>query len=212
MKIFVVFHSESGRVYQLAEAIAEGARSVNGTSVEVFQASDILQKKDHEQREIREARNQFAHVPFVEARKLAQADAVIFGTPSTFGMMAPQMRYLLNKMESLWAEGAMIGKIGSVFTSATLNHGGQESTLTGFHVALLHLGMIIVGVPYCEKRLLPMEPISGRNPYGATMISRTQIPFHLNQTEIGIARFQGQYVAEITSFLSRGRALSTIPK
>ena len=209
MEIFVVFHSERGRVYQLAEAIAEGARSVKGTSVEVFQASDILLENNPEGRnEFHEEMNQFSHVPYVKAGDLARADAVIFGTPSKFGMMAPQMRYLLNKMESLWAEGAMIGKIGSVFTSATLNHGGQESALTGFHIALLHLGMIIVGVPYCEERLLPMEPISGRNPYGATLISRTQIPFHPSHTEIGIARFQGQYVAEITSFLTRGRALS----
>jgi NAD(P)H dehydrogenase (quinone) len=205
MIIYVVFYSEHGHVYKLAKAVAEGARSVGGASVELFQVIDIYRESEHEQHEIRESRKQFAHIPYITGTELARADAVIFGTPSRFGIMAPQMRNLLFEMEPLWVDGAMIGKVGSVFTTAAVNQGGQESTLTGFHVALLHLGMIIVGVPYCEKRLLPLEPISGRNPYGASAIVGTDRIFPLNETEIGIARFQGQHVAEVCKFLVRGK-------
>lgn len=206
MNIFVVFYCEDGHIYRLAEAIAEGARSVaNGTSVEIYQVGDSSQIADQDQREVQESRRRFAHIPHIAARELVRADAVIFGTPSKFGMMAVQMRNFLNEMEPLWVNGDMIGKVSSVFTSATMRNGGQESMLAGFHVALLHLGMIIIGIPYCEKRLLPMEPISGKNSYGSTPVN---MPHPLNYTEASIARFQGQHVAEITRFLVRGRELS----
>lgn len=210
MNIFIVFYSEGGHVYQLAEAIAEGARSVKGATVELFQAADDSHRSDQDPKkhELQEQKKQFGHIPYIEITELARADAVIFGTPSKFGMMAPAMRILLDRAEPLWSTGALIGKVGSVFTSATVLHGGQESTLTGFHAALLHLGMIIVGIPYCENRLLPMEPISGRNPYGATLLCEKKMTGRINETEIGIARFQGQYVAEITGFLVRGKTLS----
>ena len=155
-----------------------------------------------------DSRKSIAHIPVISTKELAGADALIFGTPAKFGMMAAQMRNLLDQTRPLWADGALIGKVGSVFASTTIHHGGQESALTSFHVTLLHLGMIIVGVPYCEKRLLSVEAISGRNPYGASAIVGPDGIFMPNETEIGIARFQGQHVAEITKFLVRGKERS----
>jgi NAD(P)H dehydrogenase (quinone) len=209
MVIYVVFFSASGLIYKLAEAVAEGARSVEGASVEIFQTAKLKQDDALEESRAVESRKSFAHIPVISASKLAGADALIFGTPTKFGMMAAGMRNLMDQAGPLWADGALIGKVGSVFTSTTTRHGGQESTLTSFHVTLLHLGMIIVGVPYCDKRLLSIEGISGRNSYSPSTRDGSGGTCRPNENEIGIARFQGQHVAEITKFLLRGRELST---
>ena len=208
MIIYIVFFSIKGHIYKLAEAVAEGARSVDGASVKIFRAADIVPDKVLEKRGSTNARNSFAHIPIIAASELAAADAVIFGTPTKTGTMASPMRSLLDETGSLWADGALNGKVGSVFTSTMGHEGGHESALTSFHVTLLHLGMIIVGVPYCENRLLSMQTVSGRTPYGISGIVGSDGILRPDETEIGIARFQGQHVAEITRLLSRGRTLS----
>ena len=211
MNIYIVFYSIKGRIYKLAEAVAEGAQSVDGASVKIFRAAGLTSTPNQvdDKSESMKSRQLFAHIPVIAARELAKADAIIFGTPTKLGMMAAPMRNLLDQTYPLWASGALIGKVGSVFTSTTTHDGGHESTLTSFHVTLLHLGMIIIGVPYCEKRLLSMEAVSGRNPYGASTIVGSDGIERPNNTEIGIARFQGQYVAETTNFLMRGREFPT---
>lgn len=209
MIVYIVFCSEHGHIYRLAEAVAEGARSVDGTSVSLFRTAELTGSAAQENAAAIDSRKSFLHIPVISAKELAAADAVIFGTPSKFGMMAAQMRNLLDQTYSLWKKGSLIGKIGSVFTSTSIHQGGQESTLTSFHAKLLHLGMIVVGVPYCENRILTAESISGRNPYGASVIVGKDGIYPLNETEIGIARFQGQHVAEITKFLLRGKEIST---
>jgi len=208
MIIYVVFYSEHGHIYRLAEAVAEGARSVDGASVKILRTANPNWITAQENSAAMESQKSFAHIPVISAKELAGADAIIFGTPAKFGMMAAPMRELMDQTRPLWAAGSLIGKIGSVFTSTTIHLGGQESALTSFHVTLLHLGMIIVGVPYCENRLLSINALSGRNPYGASAVAGPDGDFVPNETEIGIARFQGQHVAEITKFLLRGKELS----
>src|SRR5690606_19108289 len=117
---------------------------------------DILERSG-----AKKAREQFAHIPVIKVNQLPEADAIIFGTPTRFGNMCAQMRNLLDQTGGLWVEGKLVGKVGSVFTSTATQHGGQETTLTSFHITLLHLGMIIVGVPYSEQRLLNMDEITG---------------------------------------------------
>jgi len=208
MNIYVVFYSEGGHIYKLAQAIAEGARSVDGAKVKLFQ-TEWLRASEKPASDKSEAWGRsFALVPFISAWELSGADAVVFGTPAKFGMMAAPMRHLLDQLGPLWADGALLGKVGSVFTSTTTRHGGQESTVTSFHVTLLHLGMIIVGVPYSENRLLPIRAFSGLNPYGASTIAGSGQESIPNENELGIARFQGQHVAEITRSLVLGRARS----
>lgn len=106
---------------------------------------------------------------------------------------------------TLWAKGALIGKVGSVFTSTATQHGGQESTLLSFHNNLLHHGMIIVGVPYSEARLTAMEQITGSTPYGASTITGGSGERQHSENELAIARFQGRHVAAITRKLVRGQ-------
>ena len=147
----------------------------------------------------RETRAAFSDVPIAVPEKLAEADAIIFGTPTRFGNMCSQMRNFLDKTGSLWTNGGLIGKVGSVFTSAASQHGGHETTITSFHTSLLHHDMIIVGVPYSEQGLLKMDEITGGTPYGATTITDADGTRQPSANELAIARFQGRHVADITN-------------
>ena len=151
------------------------------------------------------ARAAFAHVPIAKPAQLAEADAIIFGTPTRFGNMAAQMRNFLDQTGGLWANGALVGKVGSVFASTASQHGGQETTLVSFHTTLLHHGMIVVGVPYIEPRLVNMAEITGGTPYGATTLTGIDGSRQPSENELAIARFQGRHVAQITNTLIAGR-------
>jgi NAD(P)H dehydrogenase (quinone) len=151
------------------------------------------------------ARQAFAHVAVARVEDLAKADALIFGTPTRYGMMCAQMRNFLDQTSGLWMRGALVGKVGSVFASTATQHGGQETTITSFFPTLLHLGMIVVGVPYAETRLLEMKEISGGTPYGATTLAGHDGSRQPSENELAIARYQGKYVAEVSRALLRGR-------
>ncbi|MDD5727688.1 MAG: NAD(P)H:quinone oxidoreductase [Victivallales bacterium] len=149
--------------------------------------------------------HQLAEAVAEGARRIsgAEADVIIFGTPTRFGNMCAQMRNFLDRTAQLWLSGALVGKVGSVFVSTASQHGGQETTIQSFHATLLHHGMIIVGVPYSEKRLLEMKEISGGAPYGATTLADADGSRQPSENEVAIARFQGCYVTEIGSRLFR---------
>ena len=147
------------------------------------------------------ARQAFTHVPVADPKNLADADAIVFGTPTRFGNMAAPMRKFLDQTGGLWAKGALIGKVGSVFTSTGTQHGGQETTITSFHTTLLHQGMIIVGVPYSCQELVNMDEITGGSPYGAGTLAGNDGSRQPSANELAIARFQGKHVAEITGKL-----------
>ncbi len=203
MNIQVVFYSMYGHVYAMAEAVAEGARSVNGADVSLYRVPELVPDEALEQSGAKQAQQAFSHVPVMQPSQLAEADAIIFGAPTRFGNMPAQMRNFLDQTGKLWAEGALIGKVGSVFTSTASQHGGQETTLTSFHTTLLHLGMIIVGVPYSEQRLVNMDEITGGTPYGASTIASGDGSRQPSENELAIARFQGQHVAGITAKLTQ---------
>jgi NAD(P)H dehydrogenase (quinone) len=138
--------------------------------------------------------------------QLAEADAIIFGTPTRFGNMAAQMRNFLDQTGPLWMKGALVGKVGSVFASTGTQHGGQETTITSFHSTLLHQGMIIVGLPYSFAGLLRMDEITGGGPYGATTLAKADGSRQPSENELDGARYQGRHVAEIATRLVRGAA------
>ncbi len=200
-KIQIVFYSMYGHVYKLAEAEAEGARQVKGTKVELYQVPELVPDEALEKSGAKAARKAFAHIPVIEPAKLAEADAVIFGTPTRFGNMCAQMRNFLDQTGQLWFKGALVGKVGSVFASTATQHGGQETTITSFHSTLLHHGMIIVGVPYAVQELLNMKEITGGTPYGATTLADADGSRQPTENELAIARFQGKHVAQIAQKL-----------
>lgn len=196
-KLQVVFYSMYGHVYRMAEAIAEGARSVEGCEVQLLQVPELMPEEVLEQYGAKMARAAFAHIPVATPAQLAEADGIIFGTPTRFGNMAAQMRSFLDQTGGLWAKGALVGKVGSVFASTGTQHGGQETTITSFHSTLFHHGMVVVGVPYTEQRLVNMTEITGGTPYGATTLAAADGSRQPSENELAIARFQGAHVAAI---------------
>ena len=201
MHVQIVFYSMYGHVYRLAEAIAEGVEEVAPGASRLFQVQELVPQDVLEKTGAAKARALFAHVPVAVPEQLAEADAIIFGTPTRFGNMCAQMKNFLDQTGSLWASGALIGKVGSVFTSTATQHGGQETTITSFHITLLHHGMVVVGAPYSEKRLLTMAEISGGSPYGASTLAGPDGSRMPSENELAIARFQGRHVATIAAKL-----------
>jgi NAD(P)H dehydrogenase (quinone) len=201
-KVYVVFYSMYGHIYRMAEAVAEGARQVEGSEVTLFQVPELVPDAVLEKSGAKAARARFAHVPLIQTKDLPNADAIIFGTPTRFGNMSAQMRNFLDQTGGLWAKGALIGKVGSVFTSTATQHGGQESTILSFHITLLHQGFVIVGTPYSEARQTTMTEITGGSPYGATTITGSDGSRMPSENELAIARFQGRHVTEIAKRLA----------
>lgn len=201
VKVQVIFYSMYGHIYRMAEAVAEGAKRVEGAEVSLFQVPELVPDDVLEKAGAKQARQAFAHIPVARVEQLPEADALIFGTPTRYGNMCAQMRNFLDQTGSLWMNGSLIGKVGSVFTSTASQHGGQETTITSFHTTLLHLGLVIVGVPYSEQRLLSLTEISGGTPYGASTISAGDGSRFPSDAELGIAQFQGEHVARIAARL-----------
>ena len=206
-KVQIVFYSMHGHIFRMAEAIAQGVREVPDTQALLYQVPELVPDEILEKSGAKKARAAFAHIPVMKPEQLAEADAIIFGTGTRFGNMTAQMRNFLDQTGALWAQGALIGKVGSVFTSTATQHGGQETTITGFHTTLLHHGMIIVGVPYSEQRLNNMDEISGGTPYGASTLTKGDGSRMPSENELAIARYQGRHVATIAAALKRGRNL-----
>lgn len=192
-KVLVLYYSSYGHIETMADAVAEGARSVDNCRVDVKRVPELMPD------EVAAA----AHIkleqaaPIATPDELANYDAIIFGTPTRFGNMAAQMRNFLDQTGGLWFANALVGKVGSVFCSTASQHGGQETTITSFHTTLLHHGMVIVGLPYTFKGNSEMGEISGGTPYGATTLAGADGSRMPSENELAGARFQGQHVAQI---------------
>ena len=202
MKILVVYYSMYGHVHRMAEAVADGAREVKGAEVLMRRVPETLPEDVLGKMGALEAQKGFVHVPVCAQEELASADAIIFGTPTRFGNMCGQMRQFLDATGGLWARGALVGKVGGVFTSSGTQHGGQESTILSFHITLLHHGMIVVGLPYAFQGQMRTDEVSGGSPYGASTIAGTSGERTPTENELAGARFQGRHIAEITARLT----------
>ena len=201
-RIKVIFYSLYGHIFRMAEAVAAGAREA-GADVELLQVAETLPREVLEKMGAVEAKQAFAHVPIADPRKLAEADGLIFGTGTRYGSATAQMQAFFDATGGLWSSGALVGKAGGVFTSTGTQHGGQETTLVNMHTFLLHQGMVVVGVPYTEQRLLAMNEISGGTPYGASTIAGPKGERTPTENELAIARYQGRHTAEIAANLAR---------
>jgi NAD(P)H dehydrogenase (quinone) len=201
-KVLVLYYSTYGHVERMAQAVAEGARSVSGTEVTVKRVPELVPEDVARKSGVKIDQK----APLATVDELANYDAIIFGTPTRFGNMAAQMRSFLDQTGGLWVKGALVGKVGSVFASTGTQHGGQETTITSFHSTLLHQGMIIVGLPYSFAGLLRMDEITGGGPYGATTLAKPDGSRQPSENELDGARFQGKHVAEIAGRLVRGAA------
>ena len=202
MKVLIVYYSTYGHVHQMAEAIAEGVHQVEGAEAVMRRVPETLPADVLEKMGAVDAQKATAHVPVCTVEELTAADAIIFGTPTRFGNMCGQMRQFLDATGSLWAQGALVGKVGSVFTSSATQHGGQESTILSFHVSLLHHGFVIVGLPYSFQGQMGVDEVKGGSPYGATTIADSDGSRMPSETDLAGARFQGKHIAQIATKLA----------
>lgn len=202
MKVLIVYYSMYGHINRMAQAIADGVRTVKGAEAVLRRVPETLPNEVLEKMGALEAQKGFANVPVATIDDLAAADAIIFGTPTRFGNMCGQMRQFLDATGGLWAKGALVGKVGSVFTSSGTQHGGQESTILSFHITLLHHGFVVVGLPYAFQGQMRNDEITGGSPYGASTIAGTQGERTPTENELAAARFQGAHVAAIAAKLT----------
>ena len=202
MKVLVVYYSLYGHVYRLGQEIVEGARYVEGVEAELRRVPETLPQEVLEKMGAVNSQEKQSQVPICTTDELAEADAIVFGTPTRFGNMCGQMRQFLDSTGQLWMSGSLVGKVGSVFVSTNTQHGGQESTILSFHTTLLHQGMVIVGLPYAFKAQMTMDEITGCSPYGASTIANTDGIRMPGKNELAGARFQGEHVAKIARKLT----------
>jgi NAD(P)H dehydrogenase (quinone) len=203
MKLYVVYYSMYGHIHRMAQAVAEGANEVHGTEVIVRRVPETLTPEILEKMKALDAQKEFSHIPLCTVDELESADAVIFGSPTRFGNMCGQMRQFLDSTGQLWMKGALVGKVGSVFTSSNTQHGGQEATIISFHFTLLHQGMIVVGLPYAFQGQMRTDEITGCSPYGASTIAGGKGERMPSENELAGARFQGKHVATIAAKLTK---------
>ena len=197
-KVLVLYYSTWGHIEQMAYAAAEGAREA-GAEVVVKRVPELVPSHIAEQAHYK--LDQPASVATVE--ELPEYDAIIFGTPTRFGNMTAQMKNFLDQTGALWAQGKLVGKVGSVFTSSATQHGGQESTLLTVHPLLLHHGMVVVGLPYAFAGQMGVTEVMGNSPYGASTIAGGDGSRQPSEVELAGARYQGRHVAEIATKLAR---------
>nr|WP_298716226.1 NAD(P)H:quinone oxidoreductase [uncultured Steroidobacter sp.] len=193
-KVLVLYYSSYGHIEQMAHAVAEGARSA-GAQVTVKRVpetvpEDLARKSGFKLDQ---------PAPIATVQELPEYDAIIFGTGTRYGNMTAQMKTFIDQTGSLWASGALVGKVGSVFSSSNTQHGGQESTILTFHPVLLHLGFIIVGLPYAFQGQMGVTEVMGNTPYGASTIAGNDGSRQPSKIELDGARYQGKHVAEIAA-------------
>jgi NAD(P)H dehydrogenase (quinone) len=197
-KVLVLYYSSYSHTEVMAQAVAEGAASVEGVSVTIKRVPETMPEDVAKAAGVKLEQDAAIASP----GELADYDAIIFGTPTRFGNMAGQMRTFLDQTGPLWFERKLVGKVGSVFTSTGSQHGGQETTITSFHTTLLHHGMVIVGLPYTFEGNMEMGEVSGGTPYGASTIVGADGSRMPSENELAGARFQGRHVAEIAAKLA----------
>ena len=202
MKVLVVYYSMYGHIYKMAQAVEQGVRQVKGVDVDLRRVPETLPDTVLEKMGAMEGKKLQAQVPVCTVDELGAADAVLFGTPTRFGNMCGQMRQFMDATGKLWMSGSLVGKVGSVFASSNTQHGGQESTILSFHTTLLHLGMVIVGLPYAFQGQMTMDEITGCSPYGASTIAGKDGERMPSDNELAGARYQGEHVAKIAKKLS----------
>jgi len=197
VNVLVLYYSSYGHVETMAQAVAEGVKSVEGANVEVKRVPETIDEDTAKNIGIKVDQKS----PIANPSELENYDAIIFGTPTRFGNMASQMRNFLDQTGSLWAQGKLIGKIGSVFVS-TGTGGGNETTITSFWHTLAHHGMLIAGLPYNNSQLTDLSQVKGGSPYGAGTIAGGDGQRTPSEIEKKMATAQGQYVAELAKKIS----------
>ncbi len=196
-KVLVLYYSSYGHIEKMANAVAEGAREA-GADVTIKRVPELVPEEVAKKSGFKLDQQ----APIATVDDLPNYDAIILGVPTRFGNMPAQMKNFLDQTGGLWAKGALIGKVGSVFTSTATQHGGQESTVLSTHIVLLHHGMVIAGLPYSFEGQNTLKEITGGSPYGASTIAASDGSRQPSENELAGARFQGRHVAGLAAKLT----------
>jgi NAD(P)H dehydrogenase (quinone) len=196
-KVLVLYYSSYGHIEQMAQAVAEGARAA-GAEVDIKRVAELVPEEVARKSGFK--LDQAA--PLATVKELPDYDAIIFGTPTRYGNMASQMKNFIDQTGGLWVQGKLVGKVASVFTSTGSQHGGQETTILTFIPVLLHLGMIVVGLPYSFQGQMGVAEVMGNSPYGASTIAGPDGSRQPSAVELEGARYQGGHVAKIAAKLA----------
>lgn len=203
VRVLILFYSAYGHIYKMAKAIAEGVEQVEEAEAILRRVPETLPAQLVKQLGLDKSQKAFSNTPICTIEELEDYDAIIIGTPTRYGNMCAQMRAFLDGTGPLWAKGALVGKVGSVFTSSGTQHGGQETTIISTMITLLHHGMVLVGLPYSFQGQSSMDEITGCSPYGASTIAGGQGQRTPSENELDGARYQGEFVAKIASKLAK---------
>jgi len=195
-KVLVLYYSAYGHIETMAYAVADGVREA-GAQVEVKRVPELVPEDVARKSGFKLDQK----APIATVQELPEYDAIIFGTGTRYGNMTSQMKNFIDQTGGLWASGALVGKVGSVFASSATQHGGQESTILTFHPVLLHLGFIIVGLPYAFQGQMGVDEVMGNSPYGASTIAAGDGSRQPSKVELEGARYQGRHVAQIATKL-----------
>jgi NAD(P)H dehydrogenase (quinone) len=195
-KVLVLYHSVYGHIETMAYAVAEGVREA-GVEVVVKRVPELVPEEIAR----KSGYKLDQPAPVATVQELPEYDAIIFGTGTRYGNMSSQMKNFIDQTGALWASGALVGKVGSVFASSATQHGGQESTILTFHPVLLHLGFVVVGLPYAFQGQMGVGEVMGNSPYGASTIASGDGSRQPSPVELAGARYQGKYVAQIATKL-----------
>lgn len=196
-KVLVLYYSSYGHIETMAEAVAEGVRKAGAEAV-IKRVPELVPEEIARKSGFKLDQT----APIATVDELPDYDAIIIGAPTRFGNMPAQMKNFLDQTGGLWAQGKLVGKVGSVFTSTATQHGGQESTILSTQIVLLHQGMVIVGLPYSFQGQMTLTEITGGSPYGASTIAAGDGSRQPSQNELAGARYQGRHVAQIASKLA----------
>jgi NAD(P)H dehydrogenase (quinone) len=195
-KVLVLYYSAWGHMEAMAYAAAEGAKA-EGATVTVKRVPELVPAETAKAMHYKT--DQKAEI--AKPEELADYDAIIFATGTRFGMMTAQMKNFIDQTGGLWMKGALVGKVGSVMTSAGTQHGGQEATLLSFHTVMMHQGMVVVGLPYSYQGQMGHDEIRGGSPYGASALTGADGSRAVSAQELEAAKFQGAHVAKIAAKL-----------
>ncbi|CAA0091479.1 NAD(P)H dehydrogenase (quinone) [Starkeya nomas] len=195
-KVLVLYYSSYGHIEAMAEAVAEGAREA-GAEVTVKRVPETVPLEVAQKAGFKLDQK----APIATVDELKDYDAIVFGSGTRFGTVTSQLRSFIDQTGGLWFTGALVGKVGSVFTSSATQHGGQESTILGFVPTLLHHGMVVVGLPYAFQGQMGVDEIKGGSPYGASTITDGDGSRQPSKAELDGARYQGKHVASIAAKL-----------
>jgi NAD(P)H dehydrogenase (quinone) len=195
-KVLVLYYSSYGHIERMAQAIAEGVKEA-GAEATIKRVPELVPEELAKKSGFKLDQT----APIATVDELPDYDAIIFGSGTRFGVVTSQLRNFLDQTGGLWAKGALVGKVGSVFTSSATQHGGQESTILTLIPTLMHQGMVVVGLPYSFAGQSGLDEIKGGSPYGASTITGADGSRMPSEVELAGARFQGKHVAQIAAKL-----------